>query len=206
MKPGSRRRIKQTHTARDHTNSKTAALEIVKQSLECEVLDLEPIPQLIHRDLDAALADVIALWTGNRLAEPKERQRQIHKSVLVLLQVRPAVDQLVKLQVDEAGDQRRRGGNGRDDLPGDELGAVAVGRGDLVVLGAEVAGRGDEVNVVVGIVVLFKLGGLQLKAGELGRAGSSATSWPRVSLSSVTSALGVGGRRRWPGSSRSGLA
>jgi hypothetical protein len=59
--------------------------------------------------------------------KPKNGQREVDEAVLVLLDVRLAVDHLVELEVDQACDQRSRGGNGRNDLAGNELGLVPIG-------------------------------------------------------------------------------
>ena len=64
---------------------------------------------------------------------------------------------LVELQTDETGDQRCGGGDGRDDLPGDLLRCMPVGRRDVVVEGAQVRSRGDEVDMEVRVVVLLEL-------------------------------------------------
>jgi hypothetical protein len=41
---------------------------------------------------------------------------------------------------------------------------VLIGRLNLVVLRSQIAASGDEVNVVVGVIILFKLDRLQLEA------------------------------------------
>eukprot|EP00964_Phaeocystis_antarctica_P140732 scaffold105616_cov34-Phaeocystis_antarctica.AAC.1 len=57
-----------------------------------------------------------------------------------------------------ARDHGRGGGDGGDDLAGDLLGLVPVGLADLVVARAQVGAGRDEVDVVVGVVVLLELG------------------------------------------------
>ena len=82
--------------------------------------------------------------------------------------------ELVLLEADEAGDERGRGGDGRDDAAGDKLGLVAVGGRDAVVLGAEVGGRHDEVHVKVGVVVLLEVSRRDDEAGrQLGLLGQA---------------------------------
>ena len=70
---------------------------------------------------------------------------------------RSRLQQLEQLEADEAGDHRRGGGDRRDDLAGDLLRAVAVGLLDRVVARAEVRRGGDEVDVEVRVVILFKV-------------------------------------------------
>ena len=73
---------------------------------------------------------------------------------------------LVKLQADQASDQRRSRGNGRDDLAGNLLGRMPVGGVDAVVQRTQVRRGGDEVNVVIRVVVLLELDRVQTVADE----------------------------------------
>jgi hypothetical protein len=101
------------------------------------------------------------------LGKGEERQCQIGESVLVGFRVFVALHQFVELEADEASDQRSRGGDGRDDAAGDQLGLEAVRHSDAVIVGAEVGRGDDEVHVEVGVVVLLELG--RTNNGRLGK-------------------------------------
>ena len=131
--------------------------------MQSGVLDLEAIPQLVEGNL-AVGSQVFVLGASDGLTEAKEWQCKIDEAILVLLNVGLAVQDLVQLKVDQTSHERRCRRDGRDDLASNELGLVAVSLLDLVVLRAEVAGRRDEVDVVVGIIILLKLDRRELES------------------------------------------
>lgn len=127
-------------------------LEVIDELLERQLaLDLEPVPQ---RPL---LVVVVQLRRRYRLGEPEERQRQIDETVLERRQRVESLRQLDQLEAGEPGDDRRCRGDGRDDLPGDELRLVTVGGRDFIVRRSEVRRGNDVVHVEVRVVVFFKL-------------------------------------------------
>ncbi|KAG8424493.1 hypothetical protein J3458_001278 [Metarhizium acridum] len=73
------------------------------------------------------------------------------------------VNNLVQLHGYQTSYKCSRRGNGRDNLPSNEFGFVSISRLDLVVFGAKVAAGCDEVDVVIGVVILFKFNRLQLE-------------------------------------------
>lgn len=120
----------------------------------------EPIPKRPLR------IHILLLLRRDRLREAKERQREVDEPVLVVLELVLAVDDLVQLETDEADDERRRRGDRGDDLARDLLRRVTVGGVDAVVHRAEVGGGGDEVDMVVGVVVLLEVDRVQAVPGE----------------------------------------
>jgi hypothetical protein len=63
---------------------------------------------------------------------------------------------LVELKANETSNQRRCSGDSRDDFAGNLLGVVSISRFDAIVHRPKIRGCGDEVNVVVGVVILLK--------------------------------------------------
>ena len=156
-------RIQQADARAQHRDLQALRHERVEQLLQRNVVDLEAVPDLV--DLDLAVWSLVrALGGSDRLGEAKEWQRQVDESVLVLLDICLAVEDLVKLENDQAGHERCRRGNGWDNLARNELGLVAVRWLDTVVLRTQVAGSGDKVDVVVGVVILLELDWSQLNA------------------------------------------
>mmetsp|Transcript_1318 Transcript_1318/g.2673 ORF Transcript_1318/g.2673 Transcript_1318/m.2673 type:complete len:233 (-) Transcript_1318:770-1468(-) len=85
-------------------------------------------------------------------------------------------DKLAELDVHEAAHSRGGRRQSWNDLPGRHLDGVAFGGLDVVVPGAEVGGDGEEVDVVVGVVVLLKvvrLGLLEFGDVEFGEEASN---------------------------------
>lgn len=157
--------VQETNARAKHTDAETSCLKVVKKLLQCDIIDLESIPDLIESDL-AVGALVLNLRAGNRLTKSKERQRQVDKSVLVLLNIRLAVNNLEQLQDHQSSDQGRSGGNCRDDLAGNELGLVAVCRLNLVILSTQVAASSDKVDMMVRVIILLEVYWSELEARE----------------------------------------
>ena len=67
------------------------------------------------------------------------------------------VTHLVQLKADKTGNKRRRSRNGGDDLARDLLRSVTVRGVNAVVERTQVRRGGDEINVVVRVVVLLEL-------------------------------------------------
>jgi len=64
---------------------------------------------------------------------------------------------LVQFEANETSNQRRCGGNGRDDLAGNLFSFMSISRLDTIVHRPEIGCRCDEIYVMIGVVVLFKL-------------------------------------------------
>ena len=64
---------------------------------------------------------------------------------------------LVKIQTNKACDERRSSSNSRNDLARNLLCGMAVCYVDIVVHGAEIGCCGDEVDMMIGIIILFEL-------------------------------------------------
>lgn len=122
-------------------------------SVRLDRVHLEPVPERPFRLV------ILVLWRHDGLGEGKEGQGQVGEPVLEGLHVGVALHQLVELQGDQAGHQRGGGGNGRNDPPRDTLRLESVCRGYGVVSSSKVTRGYDEINVSVGVVVLFKLDG-----------------------------------------------
>ena len=58
------------------------------------------------------------------------------------------------------------GGNGRNDLSGNELDLVSRNFFNAVVSGSQVGNSGDEVNVEVGIIILFEFNSVDLSSSR----------------------------------------
>lgn len=158
--------VQQTNARAHHGNVQAPLLKVCNQLLESDVVDLESVPNFIESHL-AVRSPVLDLWTGNRLAEAKEWQCKIDEAILVLLNVVLAINDLVKLEDDQTCHQSRGGGNGRNDLASNKLGLVSIGLFNLVILGAQVACGGDEVNVMICVIVLLEFNGCELEASHL---------------------------------------
>lgn len=76
------------------------------------------------------------------------------------------MDELVNLTTDAASDHSCRGSNGRDDLSSDHLGLLLLAFLDSVVTSAKVGCGVNEVDVEVVIIILFKLDGVEVLAGD----------------------------------------
>ena len=94
---------------------------------------------------------------------------------------------LVQLEADESDDEGGCSGNGGNDLAGNLLGSVLVSDSDVVVHRTQVGRGGDEVDVVVRVVVLLKFHGVQAVANQrrwrwqlLHESGSVRRVWLRV--------------------------
>lgn len=143
---------------------------MIDELSQCDVLDLESIPQLVNSHI-SILAHVFVLGTCDRLAEAEEWQRKVNEAVLVFLDVVIAVEDLVELKNDQSGDKSGSGCDGGDDLSGDELGLMSICEFDLVVLSSQIACCSDEINVMVGIVVLLEFDRLKFESGQCLRLG-----------------------------------
>ena len=86
------------------------------------------------------------------------RQGQIDEAVLELSDVCETLHVLEDLVADHAGDESGCGRDGGNDLACDHLGLVSVTLANLVVAGSQVGTGIDEVNVVVGVIVLLEIG------------------------------------------------
>ena len=73
---------------------------------------------------------------------------------------------LVQLKADQADDERCSGRDSGNDLARDLLGRMPVSGVDAVVHRAQVRRSSDEVDVVVGVIILLELDGRQAVACE----------------------------------------
>jgi hypothetical protein len=161
--------IQETDPRTQHSDRQTLLLEAVKELSQRDVHDLKSIPQLVEGHLPV-LALVHHFLTGNGLAEAKERQCQVDKAILVLLNIVLAIQHLVEFETHQPGDKSGRRSNSRDDLARNELGLVSIGKLDLVIFRPQIARSRDEIDVVIGIVVFLKLNRLKLETSKrLGR-------------------------------------
>ena len=126
--------------------------EVLEKVPQWHILDVKARPQrpfpvivLVHR-------------CGNGITECDEGQRQVHEGIGVRLNIALVVHQLVHLQIHQTRNERRSRGNRRDNLAGNALGRVSVDRLDLIVGGTQIRGRRDKIDVVIRVVVFFKLG------------------------------------------------
>ena len=69
------------------------------------------------------------------------------------------VTNLVEFQAHQTRDEGSCGGDGRNDLAGNLLRRVAISGVDAVVHGTEVGSSGDEIDVVVCVIILLELHG-----------------------------------------------
>lgn len=154
----------------DHRNT-------LRHHLQLElVLLLEPVNDLLQRrvavDLEAVpespllVLVVLLLGGSNRLGEAEEGKCEVDETVLVLLNVVLAVDDLVELKADKAYCEGSGGRNGRDNLASNKLRLVAVRLSDAVVASTKVGRRSDEVDVVIAVVVLLKVARLKTETGK----------------------------------------
>ena len=65
---------------------------------------------------------------GDGIGEDKDGQRQVDEAVLVGLQLPVTLDHLDELQDHQARHRRRGGGDGRDDLAGNQFALVTKGK------------------------------------------------------------------------------
>lgn len=128
-------------------------------------LDLKPVPQS-----PLSLA-ILLLRRRNRLRETEEGQRQIHETVLVVLKLVLAVNQLVKFQANQTDSESSGCSDGRDNLSRDEFGLMPIGKGDAIVSGTQVGSGGDEVNVVIRVIILLEVNRLKSETSERSRRG-----------------------------------
>ena len=75
---------------------------------------------------------------------------------------------LVQLEADKSDRERSRRGNRGDDLSGDQLRLVLVGGRNGIVGSSQVGCGGDEVNVVVGVIVFLEIDRRQSQTSERG--------------------------------------
>jgi hypothetical protein len=76
---------------------------------------------------------------------------------------------LVKLETHQAYDERRRCSNGRYDFTSNLLRGMAVSGIDAVVHRTKVGSGGDEVDMIVCVIVLLELDRVEAIANERGR-------------------------------------
>ena len=72
---------------------------------------------------------------------------------------------LVQLQAHQADRQCCRSSNGRDDFPSNEFRLMSVRLCNGVIGCAKIRGSGDEVDVMVGIVIFLKIDRVEAEAG-----------------------------------------
>ncbi|KAI6759397.1 hypothetical protein HG530_010077 [Fusarium avenaceum] len=162
------RGIEETDARAQHTDTETLGLESVQKLLKGNILNLKTVPDLVQGNL-ALWSLVFHLGTGDRFAETKEGQCQVDEPVLVLLQVILAVDDLEQFKHHQSGNQCGSSSNSWDDLASDELGLVSISRLDLVVLCSQVTTSGNEIDVMVGVIILLEVNRDQLESRQ--RAG-----------------------------------
>ena len=158
--------VQHRHIARHERDLQAMlTMEVLEKVAQWHILNIKARPQcpfpvivLVHR-------------CGNGVTECDEGQRQVHERIGVRLNVALVVHQLVHLQIHQTRNERRCRGNRRNNLASDALGRVTVDRLDLVVGGTQIRGRRNKINVVVRVVVFFKLGRRQTIAchGSRGR-------------------------------------
>jgi hypothetical protein len=64
---------------------------------------------------------------------------------------------LVKFQAHQTSHKRGSCGDGGDDLPGDLLCRVAIGNRNTIIHCAKVGTRGNEVNMMIRVIILLKI-------------------------------------------------
>ena len=162
------RGVKKTDAGAQHADAQSLGLEGIQKLLQSDVLNLKTVPNLVQGDL-AIRSLVFHLGTGNWFTETKERQCKVDETILVLLKIILAVDNLVELKHNQAGNQRSGRGNSGNDLSSDELGLVSISGLDLVVFGSQVTASSDEINVMVRVIILLEVNRNQLESRQ--RAG-----------------------------------
>lgn len=75
---------------------------------------------------------------------------------------------LVQLEADKSDRERSRRGNRWDDLSGDQLRLVLVGGRNGIVGSSQVGCGGDEIDVVVGVIVFLEIDRCQSQTSERG--------------------------------------
>ena len=73
---------------------------------------------------------------------------------------------LVQLKTHKTYNERCRSRDGRNDLTSDLLGGIAIRRSDVVIRCAKVRSSSDKVDVIVGVIILLKFGGVEAIAGQ----------------------------------------
>jgi len=81
-------------------------------------------------------------------------------------QMRP---DLVEFQTNQPRYKGSCGRNGRDDLPRNLLGRVSIGNGYVVIHSTEIGSGGDEVDMMVGIVILLEFDWSKAVSRQRGR-------------------------------------
>ena len=128
------------------------------------------ISHFVHHDMvPLAPSKITALCFGARswLRETEHRHRQVRKAAAVCIQLLHALLHLVQLHCNCARHERRCCRDGGNDLSRDFLNRVAVRRGDSIttlhrgklelLLGTKIGASSNEINVMIGVIVLLKL-------------------------------------------------
>ena len=128
------------------------------------------ISHFVHHDMvPLAPSKITALCFGarSRLREAEHRHRQVRKAAAICIQLLHALLHLVQLHCNCTRHERRCCRDGGNDLSRDFLDRVAVRRGNSIttlhcrmlelLLGTEVGASSNEVNVMIGVIVLLKL-------------------------------------------------
>lgn len=119
---------------------------------------------LAHEDRVVLLR--LSLVGGSRLREDEERKGEVDEAILVGIEVIVALDKFVHLSSNAASDHGGCGSDGRDDLSSNHLGLLLVALVDSVVASAEVGSSMNEVDVEVGVIILFELDGMEILASD----------------------------------------
>jgi hypothetical protein len=96
-----------------------------------------------------------------RLSEHEGWERQVAERVLELGDIVEALSVLIDFVTDNTGDHGSGGGNGWDNLASNHLRLIAIGLSDLVVAGAQVRASRNEIDMEVGVIILFKVSRLE---------------------------------------------
>mmetsp|Transcript_29796 Transcript_29796/g.74966 ORF Transcript_29796/g.74966 Transcript_29796/m.74966 type:complete len:331 (-) Transcript_29796:2241-3233(-) len=176
------------NAARDHRDlERVLGLEVLEKLFERHIplVNVDPAPE--------GPLNVLVLSRGRlyRLREGAEGEGEVGEGVLVLVDLL-VLAELVELDADKACDHGGCGGDGGDDLAGDELCLMPVRGLNRVVARAEVRTRGDVVHVEVVVVVLLKLDGVRPKGSKARRGGQLRGEALHVVVVHVA-ARGVGG-------------
>src|SRR5699024_9789327 len=103
-------------------------------------------------------------WGG----EAKEGQSQIHETVLVWIKRSlKALSKFIELEENETRNQSGGGGNCRDNSASDQLALVTISGSNFVVFGTKIGGCHDEVDVIIGVIVLLKFNWTHLDPSEV---------------------------------------
>lgn len=128
-------------------------------------IDFIPLCEFSWNDLDWSAHDWVELLIGvydglKRVVEDPKRESQVDSHVLEDLGLL-AEQELDDLDTDGTDDHGSGGGNGGDDLSGDELHLEVVDFLDLVVAGSKVANSGHELDMEIAGIVFFELNTLR---------------------------------------------